>query len=223
MVKKKNKANVQRNKIRKKQRAVARKNRRKSNMGLQQKFLSVGRKEVREAPIHDIIVPGDLEGGNGMWYVVVSRALSTGEIAVGCFLMDTYCLGVKNTFIKVLSISAYNEMCEQITRHADYVYDKSPAYARKFIDDAVAYARNLGFAPGDDFSKTYTIVESIDSSECTENFTFGKDGKPFFMSGPNDTPLKSAIIMKTLEERCGADGFYYMLGGPIDADWLDDE
>ena len=223
MAKKKNKANVQKNKIRKKQRTAARKKQKKNIAATHLKFMGVGRRAIREAPIHEIIVPEDIQQQDGIGYVMVSRIISPGQIAAGVFLIDIYCLGAKNTFINVLSTSEYGKLCEDLTRGYNYTYDKPPSYARKFVDDAVAYARNLGFNPGDDFNKTYTILEDIDSATCRDNFTFGKEGKPFFVSGPNDTPAKSLKIMKTLEAHCGSDGYHYMLGGPIDNDWLDDE
>ncbi len=217
MAKKKNKSNIQKNKIRKKQRVAARKKQRKNSVNASFKFLGVGRRVIREAPIHEVIVPRDIQE-RGMGYIIVSRMIAPGQVAVGCFLIDAYCLGVKDTFIRVLSTPEYGELCKSMTVTSNYTYDKSPAYAKKFIDDAVAYARNIGFAPGDDFDKTYTIVEEIDSSTCHDNFIFGKDGKPFFLPGPNDTPAKIAKIMKTLEEQCGADDYRYIVGGPIDDD-----
>lgn len=220
--KKKNKAKVQKNKIRKNQRTAARKKKQKHNAGIHLKFMGVGRSRIREAPIHEIIVPVDIQQQNGMGYVIVSRLVSPGQIAVGVFLIDAYCLGVKNTFIKVLSLPEYDDLCQQMTRGHNYTWDKNPAYARKFVDHAVFYARDLGFGPGDDFNDTYIILEDIDSSTCSDKFTFGKNGKPFFMSGPNDTPAKIDRIMKTLTEYCGPDGYHYMLGEPIDEGFFDD-
>jgi hypothetical protein len=47
---------------------------------------------------------------------------------------------------------------------------------------------------------------------------FGKDGKPFFMSGPYDTPARCRRIIDTLTRRCGPEGFHYTVavGAPLE-------
>jgi hypothetical protein len=87
-----------------------------------------------------------------------------------------------------------------------------PAYARKLVEDAVVYARDLGFEPHEDYRVARKVLQDIDATVCKEQFTFGKDGKPFFMSGPNDSQQRSRQIMETLERRCGPDGYHYMIG-----------
>ena len=44
------------------------------------------------------------------------------------------------------------------------------------------------------------------------SFQFGKDGKPFYMSGPYDTPARIDRIMRALTARVGPDGFDYVVG-----------
>jgi hypothetical protein len=43
------------------------------------------------------------------------------------------------------------------------------------------------------------------------SFTFGKDGKPFYISGPRDTPERSRAIVDRLMERCGPGRFDYLV------------
>jgi hypothetical protein len=59
-----------------------------------------------------------------------------------------------------------------------------------------------------------TIFGDVDADDCTETFTFGRDGKPWFVNGPNDTPARVRAIKRILEQTAGPGGFGYVIGGP---------
>jgi hypothetical protein len=87
-----------------------------------------------------------------------------------------------------------------------------PTYARKLVEGAEAYARELGFGPHPDYQLAKRIFADIDATACPTSFSFGKDGKPFFIVGPNDSPKKVKKILDTLTKCCGPDGFRYLVG-----------
>src|SRR5260221_1818025 len=89
-----------------------------------------------------------------------------------------------------------------------------PAPARRFVEPAVAYARNLGFPPHPDYHRAKLIFGEIDAAEASEELEFGKDGKPFFIAGPNDNQARCRQILATLERSCGPSGSHFMR--PID-------
>ena len=82
---------------------------------------------------------------------------------------------------------------------------------RKLIEDSVAYAAGLGIEPHRDYERVKRIFTDIDSSRCSLTFTFGKDGKPYFIAGPNDTTVKCQRILDSLHDRLGPDGFHYLI------------
>jgi hypothetical protein len=92
--------------------------------------------------------------------------------------------------------------------------DMTPAAVRKLVEGAVAYARGFGFAPHPDYYKACPIFGDIDAAACTEQFEFGKDGKPFFIAGPNETPERCRRIMQILERSCGPGGSTFLI--PMD-------
>jgi hypothetical protein len=150
---------------------------------------------------------------SGMGSIIVGRALPSGLIGCAYFLLDTFCLGVKDAF--------YNELTRsELRSHLDVVQDVQtcvevePAYARKLIRDAAAYAAGLGLAAAKDTPVVETIFGDVDINDCVETFTFGRDGKPFFVRGPNDTPGRTRAICRTLNESRGVDGWDSMLGVP---------
>lgn len=161
-------------------------------------------------PILECLMPENLFDG-GLGEVIVSRTTGKGLVAAGVFLLDVFCLGVKNAFPLLQPRGVYEQMMQQIDLQTPLV-QVEPACAKKLIEDAAAYARDLGFEPHADYRPARKVLQDIDAADCKEQFTFGKDGKPFFMSGPNETPQRSRRIIETLERRCGPGGYDYLIG-----------
>ncbi|MBS1787828.1 MAG: hypothetical protein JST85_08905 [Acidobacteria bacterium] len=150
----------------------------------------------------------------GIGQVIVGRATGKGLVAAGIFLVDIFCLGVKNAFPMLQPRAMYENAIAQMDLNSPLVQIE-PACAKKLIEGAIVYARDLGFEPHEDYRAARKVLQDIDAALCQEQFTFGKDGKPFFMSGPNDSPQRSRQIIETLERRCGAGGYHYLVGlGP---------
>jgi hypothetical protein len=144
---------------------------------------------------------------DGMQQVLISRALPNDRVAFALFLVDTYCLGVKNAMFDIASreefeLDFYEKLKEQLS-----LVTLKPACARKLVEGAVEYARDLGFPPHADYVKAKLIFGDIDASACPLVFEYGKDGKPLFVAGPYDNPSRCERIVRTLTHRCGADGF----------------
>jgi len=148
----------------------------------------------------------------GLGWVLLSRALPDGTVAFAIFLVDRYCLGVKNVVVNILNRLDYESKIEKKMRSEYAVQDVPPEKLRKFVEQAVAYADGLGFAPVADYDRAKILFDDIDPSRCTEEFEFGKDGKPFFIAGPNDTMERSRMIISTLMHTCGGpDKFHYLI------------
>ena len=151
----------------------------------------------------------------GIGHVVVVRELPSGLLGCAFFLIDPFCLGVKD--------AVYSEMeADELESRLDVQYevqefiDVTPAYARKLIRDAAAYAAALGLAAAEDTPTIEAIFGDIDTGSCTETFTFGKDGKPFYVTGPLDTPARIRVVTRTLQDRCGTGGWDYVVEMPPD-------
>lgn len=85
-----------------------------------------------------------------------------------------------------------------------------PYCGRKLVEDSVRYGAHLGFAPHSDLKKASRVFGGIRAGNCAKTYTFGKDGKPFYVSGPNDTEEQSRRIVKHLGRRCGLGKFDYV-------------
>ena len=147
----------------------------------------------------------------GLSNVLVSRVLPSGNVAFVVFLLDVYCLGVKDVMFNIISRVRYDRMLnDRLFREYDPV-TLEPAAARKLIEGAVAFARAHGLPPHRDYPKAKLIFGDVDPNTCDEEFVYGKDGMPFFISGPNDGPARCRQIINTLAASCGPDGFHYVV------------
>lgn len=170
---------------------------------------------------------------NGIGHVVLSRTADQGQIAFSAFLVDMYCLGVKDAFWNIKFRSDVDSLLEKL-RETDKLVKLSPECARKLVEGAVEYARSLGFPPHEDYLRAKLIFGDINAAACTETFTYGKDGKPLFIAGPHDNSLRCRQIRNTLHARFGPTGYHYIVPmdendlppealDAFDTEWDDDE
>ena len=154
----------------------------------------------------------------GIGNCLIARQLPDGRIAFANFLVDTYCLGVKDAFCEIVSLGQYRNLKAEVD-NVGRLKAVPPEQFAKFIFDAIDYAADIGFEPHRDFYPAELLLEGIDTSACTEQFEFGKDGKPFYIQGPNDSPSRAAAIMKKVQR----DGGHYLISLGSSSDGMPDE
>ena len=153
---------------------------------------------------------GDAEEARGLIAVLVAAdGARSAKAQVAGFLLDVWCLGVKNALRpEPMTVSQLAEH-----RHAYFGAFKGhvqvPAeVARALVFGAAGYARGLGFDPEADFDAAAALLgEPV--GPCP--IGFGKDGKPFYVNGPYDDP---EAIVRRLRRAVGDDGFHYALAFP---------
>ena len=123
---------------------------------------------------------------NGIASVLMSRELHDGNVAFVVFLVDMYCLGVKDVFHGITPRRLYERNVYGRILRPGRVVTLKPECARKLIEGAVSYAADSGLSPHADYRAGRLIFGTISAEACAEQFTYGKDGKPMFVSGPND-------------------------------------
>jgi hypothetical protein len=161
------------------------------------------------SPIHECLVPAKLfEIGVGN--LIFSRLLPDGRIAMGAFLLDVFCLGVKNAFVAILTKVEY-AMRRNSWSAAEDLKPMDPACFRKLVEGGVAYAQDLGFSPHADYDVARHIFGDVQAADCLTRFKFGRDGKPFYIAGPHETAAQAQDILDQLERRLGPDNFDYLL------------
>ncbi len=139
----------------------------------------------------------------GLALVLVARAGRRDRVSVCGYLVDTFCLGVKNTIgpermrrRELLSFSR--------TYFRAFPSPPLPApieQAQHLVHGAVAFAAGLGFDPHPDFAAGRGHLGEL-SEPCA--ITFGREGRPLYVPGPYDNPI---AVMEQLSATVGTDGF----------------
>jgi tetratricopeptide (TPR) repeat protein len=127
----------------------------------------------------------------GLAHVVVLRQVPDGTFVLGAYLVDVFCLGVKNAFsarLKNNEVRPFLEECPEALREIPY------EDARSVILGGIGFARQFGFEPDDSWNASQAIVEP--ERLFNRRFDFGKDGQPLYVQGPNDDVR---AIMKKLD------------------------
>jgi hypothetical protein len=141
----------------------------------------------------------------GLVRVLIARR-ERGSRAIVCgFLVDAYCLGVKNAVgPNPMPVSAVDSFRGKFFRgFADMPV--SVDLAQYLVHGAVAYARGLGFEPHPDFADT---APHLGTPSAPTPIVFGRDGKPCYMSGPYDDPKS---VIRTLDTTVGPGNYDYLL------------
>lgn len=148
----------------------------------------------------------------GMGNILVLREKPNGRFVVGGYLIDLYCLGLKDTFYAADMSTAEIELDLFKSRDEKFVpIDEDKAHS--IIYGAIDYSEEIGFFPHSDFKKTKFALKTRDEIEFDNSIEFGKDGKPFFVAGPNDNEQDVDRILEILDryEKENEDD--------LDADW----
>jgi len=145
----------------------------------------------------------------GLVQILVARQQPDGNICFGVYLVDKFCLGLKNTFANTgFSRTRYeNEVHNRLFPEAET--EACPVeLAHQMIYASIEYAAQFGFTPEKDFALSQYLLAPRGELEEPYQLTFGRDGKPFFVSGPRDN---AARIVKQLEKTAGPGNYDYLV------------
>jgi hypothetical protein len=126
----------------------------------------------------------------GLGNVIVARKTSEGDIAVSAFIVDVFCLAIKDAFFKLFTADEYENRLKSgfITSQGCGFENIHQICAKKLIEGAAAYAESLGFKSHPDYKNAAHIFKGVDTDACPVTYTYGKDGKPLYISGPYESP-----------------------------------
>jgi hypothetical protein len=183
----------------------------KKNIGVKNTSDNMLMKQALKYPIYQCWRAKYLfESDSGVGTVIITRKSQDNDVVLAVFLLDVFCLGVKNAFISIMFEKDYLSQLDQVRVNEELEQISAPS-ARKLIEDAEKYANELGFSPHKDYHSAKKIFGDIDTETCSESFEFGREGKPYYMAGPYDSQSFSKKVIKQLMEKCGPDEFNYFL------------
>lgn len=164
--------------------------------------------KCRNLPVVECLI-GENWQEVGMATIVVARRHTNGNYTLGIYLVDTFCLGLKDSVykfnIKAEEYEEYKELLSVSSGMLVISYNE----AHNIIYGAIAYAEELGIQPCKEFSLTqYLLEEDTDEIPLIE-YTFGKDGKPCLIVA---SALEGSRYLPVIEAAIGDDFRYFIQG-----------
>ena len=181
-----------------------------------QQFLSPEqyiKQKARALEIGACYVSDDIEE-MGEGHVIVSRKHTGGRVSMAVFLVDIWCVGVKDSFYR-LRLEDY-EFKEFIDTYRLGLRECSYDEAHNWIYGAVAFAEEAGIEPEKSFKITQYMLEEDDDNIPLIEYKYGKDGKHTLVA---HTRLEASRYLPLLEKNLGKGNFDYILNA--DDDWDD--
>jgi hypothetical protein len=170
-----------------------------------EKSLGVRVLRAARAPIqHCLLMDSLFEIGVGT--LVLARGATPHYVGMGCFLIDVFCLGIKDVVFKELD----EEMLEPFWQTMDVaapMISVDPSYARKLLRDLAAWSHKIGFPPHREFAAVEPLFGDVNADACDAVFQFGCDGKPRYIPGPSESRLQIRDRLEHLRTTLGEGGF----------------
>lgn len=193
---------------------MAKKKQKKQQAG--QQFLSPEqymKQRVRSLEIGTCYVSDDMtECGEGN--VIVTRKHTGGRISFAMYLVDTFCLGVKDSLFRLrLEEEELEEMLDRAHDLRECSYDE----AHNWVYGAISWAEEAGIEPDKSFAVTkYMLEEDTDDIPLIE-YEFGHNGKHFLMANSN---LEASRYLPLLKKKLGEGNFTFTIKSDYDDfDW----
>jgi len=144
--------------------------------------------------------------------ILLSRMQPNNRLIFGVYLVDIYCLGLKDTFCNA-NISAEEYQRLKLTTFKEAVLTPCPPEkVCKIIFGAIEYARRLGFEPHKDFGLSRLVLEGLAEKDYDFELEFGREGKPLYIAGPYDD---FNAIIETLKKNVGEGNFDFIVPFPL--------
>jgi len=200
----------------KRQKKLQRKaHKRKQKVGNKQKAQGKGLQPQKyvEYPVLECLM-GESIDEVGMGSVLIARETPYAEVAVSAFVVDVWCLGVKEAFFTVMRKADYlSKLKPMLTKtHEEHgIRVVEPACARKLLQGAVAYGEELGFEPAEDYWRAEKLFGDAHASQCGTPFAYGREGRPCYVQGPNDDIKVVRYVLERLNENVGEGNFDYLV------------
>lgn len=144
----------------------------------------------------------------GIANIIVVRSKKSGKKVIGVYLVDVFCLGLKNTFAR---IDVPDDEIEDIVsgvKGGTIHLKTDPDLAFNIIYGGIEYAEDLGFSPHKDFKVSEYLLPDVEDVPYMD-IEFGRNGRPFYVTGPSDNVGK---IINTLNKTVGEGNYNFARG-----------
>ena len=176
------------------------------------------RTRARTLPIGDCLINEDWRD-SGFAMITVTREHINGNITHGAYLVDLYCLGVKECFWMFNQPpEAFREFMNKQVRGNEFgLRNKKTSYplVHNIIYGAEAFAGDLGFKPHKSFELARYLIEEDDERIKLIDIEFGYKGKPLYISVQENQTEKNRVFAH-LEKTVGSGNFNFITEAEAD-------
>jgi hypothetical protein len=161
---------------------------------------------VREAarqPILQCLVSENLFK-NGIGTVTLVRGVSREQQHIGVFMLDTFCLGVKDTYFRTADRQEAEYVLEA-QNQADPIGPIAAGEARKLLQDAVAWAAGNGFVAPEEYASVERLFGDVVPAGTDYTARLGHEGKVFYVPGPSESSADIRRRTRLVQSRFGAE------------------
>lgn len=156
----------------------------------------------------------------GITPLIVARQIDANRILFANYLIDLYCLGVKDVYVKV--VDSPKQFERELTQacHGEAAAI-SIELAHEIVYGSIEFARKYGFEPHPDFFRLHAdeILDPPEAHPRTYQVEFGKDGKPLYIAGHHDSEIKIRSILSTLKRSAGEGNYHFLIPIPSPDDY----
>lgn len=159
------------------------------------------REKVRTLPIGKCYITPDWKE-SGISQIIISRVRPSGNLSVGIFLVDTFCIGVKDaTYYTNISEYEFEDLIRRYGSGPD-MEEISYNEAHNIIYGAIGFAEDGGIRPAKDFKIAGYILEEDTDDIPLIDYEFGKNGKHFLVINSDKRELP---YLRQLKKTLGDD------------------
>ncbi len=140
----------------------------------------------------------------GLAHLLVARQSPGGDLLVGGFLVDTWCLGLRDTVILPgISAEDYENRVKTGLFHDPVEFEPCPpGVARALVEGAIGYAEQFGFQPNKRWPESRRVFAGLEAKP--KGLSFGRQGRPCLVKRPG---LQTAALERRLERSAGPGNF----------------
>lgn len=169
-------------------------------------------KHAREYPLLGCWIMADWKE-SGITPVIVACTQAPETVLFASFLVDLYCLGVKDCLARTdVPLKRFMRDLPELCNGAPE--ECRAEFAHEVVYGAIEYAAHYGFKPHPDF--THELVEQVlepqEKYPRKHQVKFGKDGQPFYVAGPYEDEREARRVVDTLTRTAGEGNFNYSIG-----------
>jgi hypothetical protein len=164
--------------------------------------------QANQLPLVECWITGDWDDSeSGLVQAIIVRRQPDGKFAYATFLIDIFCLGVKDADHKMsLTYETFTLFFQKLDMQTPMIQCAEDVI-HQIVYESIDYGAKWGFKPHPDFEKAKLFLHPRGTFEEPYTITFGKDGKPFYISGPYDNPRK---ITEQLDRTAGPGNYTFL-------------